>query len=73
MLIERLRFKDFLVFRGDQQLVFSFKKGRNLTLVLAPNNTGKTSIIRALEFLLYGEPQMGALEKLPNLAPALAT
>jgi DNA sulfur modification protein DndD len=68
MLIERLRFKDFLVFRNDQTLSFSFKKGRNLTLILAPNNTGKTSIIRAIEFLLYGDTQMSALEKLPNLA-----
>jgi len=68
MLIDRLCFRDFLVFKGSQEIRFRSERGRNLTLVLAPNNTGKTSIIRALEFLLYGEVRPAFLGRLPNLA-----
>lgn len=54
MLIDSLTFSDFLVFKGCQSLDFGWKKDRNITIVLAPNNTGKTSVIRGLKFLLYG-------------------
>ena len=54
MLIHQLEFEDFLTFPGKQSLSFDFVEERNITVVLAPNNTGKTSTIRALYFLLYG-------------------
>jgi DNA sulfur modification protein DndD len=39
-----------------QRLEFSFSgKGRNLTFFVARNNSGKTTIIRALRFLFYGK------------------
>lgn len=65
MLIERLAFKDFLVFPGEQELRFSFESGQNVSLILAPNNTGKTTVIRSLEFLLYGETDREKLARLP--------
>ncbi len=68
MLIERLSFFNFLVFNGKQELDFSFREGRNVTVVLAPNNSGKTSIIRGIEFLLYGASDQPTKSKFPNLA-----
>jgi DNA sulfur modification protein DndD len=68
VLIDKLTFKDFLVFPDEQSLEFKFKDDRNVTLILAPNNTGKTSVIRALEFLLYGPPEDKAAEVLPAQA-----
>src|SRR5438105_4077491 len=56
MLFREIIIKDFLVFKDENSLTFP-PPGKNdscLLLVLAPNSAGKTSIIRALEFLLYG-------------------
>lgn len=56
MLFRELVFKDFLVFKGENRITFpsSDKIESSLILVLAPNSGGKTSVIRSLEFLLYG-------------------
>jgi hypothetical protein len=56
VLFEELTFQDFLVFRGENTLRFPpTDAGSSLVLVLAPNNGGKTNVIRALRFLLYGD------------------
>src|ERR1700679_3051431 len=56
MLFRELIFKDFLVFKGENRIVFPAPKDNEaaLLLILAPNSGGKTSVIRGLEFLLYG-------------------
>lgn len=54
MIIKQLRFANFLVFWGEQHVNLPYEKEASLTVILAPNNTGKTSIIRALRFLFYG-------------------
>ncbi len=56
MLFRELIFKDFLVFKGENRITFPppDKIESSLVLVLAPNSGGKTTIIRGLEFLLYG-------------------
>src|SRR5258706_996394 len=57
MLFRELIFKDFLVFKGENRIVFPPPNDSesSLLLVLAPNSGGKTSVIRGLEFLLYGK------------------
>lgn len=57
MLFRELIFKDFLVFKGENRIVFPAPKDHEaaLLLILAPNSGGKTSVIRGLEFLLYGK------------------
>src|SRR5262245_12191467 len=54
MIIRQLRFCNFLVFPGEQVIDLPTENDSNVILVLAPNNTGKTSVIRALKFLFYG-------------------
>jgi DNA sulfur modification protein DndD len=56
MLLRELIFKDFLVFKGENRITFPppNENDSSLLLVLAPNSGGKTSVIRGLEFLLYG-------------------
>ena len=54
MIIKELRLCNFLVFPGEQELAFPTEGESNLVVILAPNNTGKTSVIRALKFLFYG-------------------
>lgn len=56
MVIRELIFQDFLSFKGRNRLSFSASQDTpSLVLVLGPNNSGKTNIIRGLEFLLYGK------------------
>lgn len=56
MLIKRISFKNFLVFWREQEITLQNKDDQNsLVIILANNNTGKTSIIRGLKFLLYGD------------------
>jgi DNA sulfur modification protein DndD len=54
MIIKELRLNNFLVFPGEHRLEFPTERESNLIVILAPNNTGKTNIIRALKFLFYG-------------------
>jgi DNA sulfur modification protein DndD len=54
MILRELKLSNFLVFYGEQKFRFPSNKEQNLTLILANNNTGKTSLIRALKFLFYG-------------------
>jgi DNA sulfur modification protein DndD len=55
MIIRHLTFHHFLLYHGDQRLELPTDGGRTLTVVVAPNNAGKTSIIRGLKFWFYGE------------------
>ena len=54
MTIKELQVCDLLLFPGEQHLQFPTGDDANLVVILAPNNSGKTNIIRALKFLFYG-------------------
>jgi DNA sulfur modification protein DndD len=55
VIFKQLKFSDFLVFSGEQSLDLRSERDNSLVVILAPNNTGKTSVIRALKFLFYGD------------------
>ena len=54
MIIQRMVLKNFLTFYDEQTMHFPVNNGDAITVIIAPNNSGKTSIIRALNFLFYG-------------------
>lgn len=57
MIIKSLSFQNFLRFFGNSEIALdgAGSGGSSLTLALAPNDAGKTSVMRGLEFLFYGE------------------
>jgi DNA sulfur modification protein DndD len=56
VLFDRLSIFNFQRYSGKFEINFpNPDKQTSLVLVLAPNNTGKTTIIRALRFFLYGD------------------
>jgi DNA sulfur modification protein DndD len=55
MIIKQLRICDFLTYPGEQVFDFPNTDDSNLIIVLGPGNSGKTTLIRALKFLLYGK------------------
>lgn len=54
MKFERLELTNFRQFKGTQELVFSTSQERNVTIVHAENGFGKTTILKALSWVLYG-------------------
>lgn len=55
MIFERLTLHQFQRFRDTSTIEFPEPNaGKSIVLVLAPNNSGKTTVLRALRFLLYG-------------------
>lgn len=61
MILERLVLENFRQFRGRQEIVFSDLNERNVTIVHAENGFGKTTILKALLWALYGrDGLMGA-------------
>jgi DNA sulfur modification protein DndD len=67
MIIERLGLKNFLVIHGKQDLIFPDTQSPAITVLIAPNNAGKTTIIRALKFLFYGHATKKQNQKAVNL------
>ena len=54
MILERLVLENFRQFKGRQEIVFSDIRDRNITIVHAENGFGKTTLLKALLWALYG-------------------
>jgi DNA repair exonuclease SbcCD ATPase subunit len=70
MILHEIRFHHFLAYYGDQAIALPSNGESALTVVVGPNNSGKTSFLRGLKFWLYGEralPSEAELLLLPNL------
>jgi DNA sulfur modification protein DndD len=55
MRIKKITFKDFRQFHGEQEIHFSHDTRKNVTLVFGTNGAGKTTILNAIQWVLYGE------------------
>lgn len=55
MILERLVVENFRQFKGRQEIVFSDLRDRNVTIVHAENGFGKTTLLKALLWVLYGK------------------
>jgi DNA sulfur modification protein DndD len=66
MILERLVLEDFRQFKGRQELVFSTNPEQNVTLVHAENSFGKTTILKALLWVLYGRDGLMGTDGQPD-------
>jgi DNA sulfur modification protein DndD len=55
MKLEQLVLENFRQFKGRQEIIFSDHRDRNVTVVHAENGFGKTTILKALLWVLYGQ------------------
>jgi DNA sulfur modification protein DndD len=63
MILKSLTLNNFLAYFGEQTITMPDTKNSSLTVIVGPNNGGKTSVIRALKFFLYGESSLPAGHK----------
>ena len=55
MIIHKLELYNFRQYIGHQEIVFSTDPVKNVTVLIGVNTSGKTTIIRAFEWCLYGK------------------
>ena len=55
MLIKKLYLKNFRQYIGEQEIEFSTDKEKNVTVLIGVNTSGKTTLIRAFEWILYNK------------------
>jgi DNA sulfur modification protein DndD len=55
MILERLLLENFRQFKGRQEIIFSDLRSQNVTVVHAENGFGKTALLKALLWALYGK------------------
>ncbi len=54
MIIESITLNNFRQFLGEKTIEFSTDKTKKATLIIAPNGTGKTTLLEAFSWCLYG-------------------
>ena len=54
MILEKLVIENFRQFKGRQEIVFSDNREKNVTLIHAENGFGKTTLLNAILWALYG-------------------
>jgi len=57
MLLKKLKLDNFRQFKGQQEIVFSTDKNKNVTVIMGENGSGKTSLAQAFTWCLYGETE----------------
>lgn len=63
MLIKTLRLENFRQFKGTTKINFSCDAERNVTVILGNNTFGKTTLLQAFNWCLYGEVNFGRNDK----------
>ena len=55
MYLDYIEITNFRPYYGTQKINFGFNQKENLTIILADNGSGKTSLVNALTWCLYGD------------------
>ncbi|MTI69251.1 MAG: hypothetical protein FH751_03205 [Firmicutes bacterium] len=70
MLLKRLKLKNFRQYKGDNEINFSTDKDKNVTVILGKNTSGKTTLVQAFTWVLYGVTNFKTKDFLLNLEVA---
>ena len=77
MLIKQIKLSNFRQYREMQTIDFSCDKDKNVTVILGDNTSGKTTLIQAFNWCLYGETTFKSKDLINSEAlrsmPAMST
>ena len=66
MLLKRLRLHNFRQYKGTQVVEFSTEPDKNVTVILGDNTYGKTTLLQAFNWCLYGKVMLDNPDDLLN-------
>lgn len=66
MIIQSIEIDNFRQFKGLQKIEFSTNEDRNITLVQGDNTSGKTTLLQAFLYCLYGKANFKSKDALMN-------
>lgn len=55
MILQKITLRNFRQFKGSQEIILSDNRKKNITLIHAENGFGKTTILNAILWALYGQ------------------
>ena len=55
MKLYKLTLNNFYRYYGEQKIVFSTEKDKNITVLRGENGTGKTTLLNAFYWVMYGD------------------
>ncbi len=62
--------KNYRQYRGEQSIKFGASEKKNFTIIQGPNGSGKTNLLNAITWCLYGtEPHLSGISKEKSLGP----
>jgi DNA sulfur modification protein DndD len=67
MLLKSLKLKNFRQYKGDQYIEFSCEKIQNVTVILGDNTSGKTTLVQAFNWGLYGVANFNTKDFMLNI------
>lgn len=67
MLLKSLQMTNFRQYKGETKIDFSCNKEKNVTIILGDNTFGKTTLLQAFNWCLYGKASLPNPEMLLNL------
>lgn len=67
MLLRSIHLKNFRQYKGEQNVIFSCESSRNVTVILGDNTSGKTTLLQAFNWALYGQSSFTTKDILLNV------
>jgi len=55
MKIDRIKFQNFRIYKGENEIIFSPKPNKNISIIAGKNGFGKTTFLTSLIWVFYGK------------------
>ncbi|MBY8961810.1 DNA sulfur modification protein DndD [Flavobacterium sp. D11R37] len=63
MKINRIRFNNFRIYKGDNEIKFAVNSGKNINIIAGKNGFGKTTFLTSLIWVFYGKMMVEVEDK----------
>lgn len=67
MIINKIKFKNFMAYYGEIEFDFPIREDRNVSIIYASNDTGKSCFFKGITFAMYGTNRGEQIKDLVNI------